>query len=160
MKSIVIASGKGGTGKTTLTAALAHLCAQRYRVVVADADVEASNLPLALHSTDVSCEAFTGGAKAQIDANACTACGLCAEVCRFDAVSPTAEGEYLIDPYRCEGCGRCERQCPASAITMKPTTVGEACRGESDVGPMAFGQLGPGEDLSGRLVTEVRRAEQ
>jgi MinD superfamily P-loop ATPase len=157
VKSVVVASGKGGTGKTTVTAALAHLSAARYRVVVADADVEASNLPLALHPHDVSCEAFTGGATADIDQEACTACGLCADVCRFDAVSLTSEGEYRIDPYQCEGCGRCERDCPSSAIAMKPSTVGEACRGQSDIGPIAFGQLGPGEDLSGRLVTEVRR---
>jgi MinD superfamily P-loop ATPase len=157
MKQVVIASGKGGTGKTTVTATLAHLSAAHYRVVVADADVEASNLPLALHPHDVSCEAFSGGATAEIDQTACTACGLCADVCRFDAVSLADTGEYRVDPFQCEGCGRCERDCPSSAIAMKPSTVGEACRGETDIGSIAFGQLGPGEDLSGRLVTEVRR---
>jgi MinD superfamily P-loop ATPase len=157
MKSIVVASGKGGTGKTTVTAALARLSAPHNRIVMADADVEASNLPLALHPRDVSCEAFAGGAKAQIDPNVCTECGVCASVCRFDAVTSTRQGAYLIDPFACEGCGRCERECPSGAITMNPTAVGEACRGMSDLGPIAFGQLGPGEDLSGRLVTEVRR---
>lgn len=155
MKAVVVASGKGGTGKTTLTAVLAHLAASKFKVVLADTDVEASNLPLALSVSDTTCETFAGGAKARIDTGACTACGLCADVCRFDAVR---EGSpvYAIDPLSCEGCGRCAITCPSGTITMTPSDVGTACTGRTPLGPIAFGQLGPGEDLSGRLVTEVR----
>jgi MinD superfamily P-loop ATPase len=155
MKAVVVASGKGGTGKTTLTAVLAHLAASRFGVVLADTDVEASNLPLALSVSDASCETFSGGAKARIDAGACTACGLCADVCRFDAVREGSSA-YAIDPLSCEGCGRCATVCPSGAIAMVPSEVGTACTGLTPLGPIAFGQLGPGEDLSGRLVTEVR----
>jgi MinD superfamily P-loop ATPase len=157
MKSVVVASGKGGTGKTTMTAAFAHLAARRLRVTVADADVEASNLSLALHVRDVSCEAFRGGSKAVIDGDACTGCGLCAGVCRFDAITQDVSGTFRVDPLACEGCGRCAFVCELGAAVMTPSTAGEACKGDSIVGPAAFGQLGPGEDLSGKLVTEVRR---
>jgi MinD superfamily P-loop ATPase len=156
-KSVVIASGKGGTGKTTVTAAFAHLAAEHHRLVVADTDVEASNLPLALHPQDVSCEAFSGGTKADIDAQICTQCGVCEDTCRFGAVSPSPQGVFRVNPFLCEGCTRCALLCPAGAVTMVPSAVGEACSGESATGPVAFGQLGPGEDLSGKLVTEVRR---
>ncbi len=156
MRSIVVASGKGGTGKTTLTAAFAHLAARDHRVVVADADVEASNLPLALRVRTDGCVAYSGGAEARIDASACSACGECETVCRFAAIAPGPDA-FAVDHLACEGCGRCARVCPSGAITMNPRIVGEACTGESEVGPAAFGQLGPGQDLSGRLVTEVRR---
>jgi MinD superfamily P-loop ATPase len=141
-----------------MTALFAHLAARRAAVVVADGDVEASNLPLALHAEGGECLAFPGGEKAEIDPAACTACGLCTEVCRFDAIAfGDASGVYRIDPFACEGCRRCARVCPSDAIAMLPSTAGEACIGASVVGPIAFGQLGPGEDLSGKLVTEVRR---
>lgn len=157
MKSIVVASGKGGTGKTTLSAVFAHLAAERFAVAVADADVEASNLPLALRATTTSCTAFPGGSKAVIDRSACDACGSCAQVCRFGAISAGESGPFVVDPFACEGCGRCATVCPHGAVAMEPSTAGEACVGESVLGPIAFGQLGPGEDLSGKLVTEVRR---
>lgn len=157
MKTVVVASGKGGTGKTTLSAVFARTASEWLAVVVADGDVEASNLPLALHTTDVSCTPFAGGSRAVIDRDACTGCNRCAHVCRFGAISPETSGKYVIDPFACEGCRRCVSSCPARAIAMVPATAGEACSGVSTVGPIAFGQLGPGEDLSGRLVTEVRR---
>jgi MinD superfamily P-loop ATPase len=157
MRTVVVASGKGGTGKTTMTAVFAHLAAAHHRVVVADADVEAANLPLALRVRDASCETFSGISKATIDVDTCTACGLCAEACRFGAVLTDPSGKCRVDPFSCEGCRACMRVCPAGAIEMTPSIAGEACRGESAVGPIAFGQLGPGEDLSGKLVTEVRR---
>jgi MinD superfamily P-loop ATPase len=156
MKSVVIASGKGGTGKTTLSALFARLTSEHMTVVV-DGDVEASNLPLALRATDASCAAFPGGARAVIDAELCTGCEVCTQVCRFQAISRSAAGVCVVDRFACEGCGCCVASCPNGAVVMKPSTAGEACLGESDVGPIAYGQLGPGEDLSGRLVTEVRR---
>jgi MinD superfamily P-loop ATPase len=157
VKSVVMASGKGGTGKTTLTAVFAHLAARRLNVAVADADVEASNLPLALHVADVACIDFPGIAKARIAVEECSVCGLCAQVCRFDAIVASPSGAHQVDPFACEGCGRCAIACPEDAVVMVPSSAGEACEGRSSVGPIAFGQLGPGEDLSGRLVTEVRR---
>ncbi|MHB0979373.1 MAG: nucleotide-binding protein [Thermoleophilia bacterium] len=157
MKSIVVASGKGGTGKTTLSAVFAHVASRRLEVVLADGDVEASNLPLALGAKGVSCTAFPGGARATIDADTCVACGLCLKACRFDAISEGLSGAFAVDPFACEGCGRCVTFCKNGAVAMEPSTAGEACVGESVVGPIAFGQLEPGQDLSGKLVTEVRR---
>jgi MinD superfamily P-loop ATPase len=156
MRTIVVASGKGGTGKTTLTAAFAHLAARDHRIVVADADVEGSNLPLALRVRTDECVAFSGGVEALVDRAACSACGECATVCRFGAIVAEQDA-YSVDSFSCEGCGRCIRVCPTAAIRMVPRDAGEACIGHSEVGPAAFGQLGPGQDLSGRLVTEVRR---
>ncbi|MHB0980655.1 MAG: nucleotide-binding protein [Thermoleophilia bacterium] len=157
MKSIVVASGKGGTGKTTLSAVFARIASRRLAVVVVDGDVEASNLPLALHVQNALCTSFPGGARATIDADACLACGLCAEVCRFDAITIDSSSACAVDRLACEGCGRCATVCTSGALVMMPSTAGEACEGMSVVGPMAFGQLRPGEDLSGKLVTEVRR---
>lgn len=157
MKSVVVASGKGGTGKTTLTAVFAHLAARHLAVAVSDADVEASNLPLALHVRDASCTDFPGLATASILPAECSECGRCVESCRFDAIALHASGSYVVDPFACEGCGRCATVCPSGAIVMAPSSAGEACRGTSVLGPIALGQLGPGQDLSGKLVTEVRR---
>ncbi len=157
MKSVAIASGKGGTGKTTLTAVLAWLAARNHPVAVADADVEASNLPLALRVRSQECSEFRGGAKAVIAPQKCSSCGLCLQVCRFQAVLRSDNGAFSVDRFSCEGCGHCALVCPTGAVTMVPASIGQACRGSSPVGPIAFGQLGPGQDLSGRLVTEVRR---
>jgi len=112
---------------------------------------------LALRVRAQECTGFQGGAKAVISPEACVSCGLCREVCRFQAVQVSASGVFHIDPLSCEGCGHCARVCPRGAVTMVPASVGQACRGVCSVGPIAFGQLGPGQDLSGRLVTEVRR---
>ncbi|NTW29179.1 MAG: P-loop NTPase [Coriobacteriia bacterium] len=157
MKTIVVASGKGGTGKTTLAALFAHLAARKRVVAVADADVEASNLPLALHAHEIMREPFVGGARAEIDSSLCRSCGLCDSVCRFGAISEGANALRVVDPWACEGCGYCARVCVAEAVRMCSSSAGIACLGESAAGPIAYGQLGPGEDLSGKLVTEVRR---
>ena len=152
-----MASGKGGTGKTTLTALFAHLASAGLRVTVADADVEASNLPLALRVGAVACETFEGGGKAVIAEDACAGWALCVDVCRFEAISALPSGSYGVDPFACEGCRRCVTVCPNGAISIHAGRAGEVCDGDSAIGPVAFGQLGPGEDLSGKLVTEVRR---
>lgn len=157
MKSIVVASGKGGTGKTTVSALFARLASECMTVVVVDADVEASNLPLALCTTDASCTAFPGGARAVIDPAMCTGCCVCMQVCRFQAVSRGPGRACVVDRFACEGCGCCAASCPNGAVVMAPSTAGEACLATSATGPIAYGRLGPGEDLSGRLVTEVRR---
>ena len=158
MRTVVIASGKGGTGKTTLTALFSRLAAGSDRVVLVDADVEASNLPLALSVEASSCESFTGGGNAWIDPLVCSGCSACEFVCRFGALSFSMEtGVFTVDPWACERCGFCVYVCPMDAVRMVDTTVGEACVGTSPVGPLAYGRLEPGQDLSGRLVSEVRR---
>jgi MinD superfamily P-loop ATPase len=160
VKSIVFASGKGGTGKTTLTALAAVMLAENHRLVLADCDVEASNLPIALSVTTTASESFSGGAEAFIDPIACRGCGVCLRACRFDAlVRPKRDEEspaYRVDPWLCEGCGACVPSCGYHAISMQKKSAGEVFAGTSAVGPVSFGQLGPGEDLSGKLVTEVR----
>ncbi|MBN2405832.1 MAG: ATP-binding protein [Coriobacteriia bacterium] len=160
MRTVVIASGKGGTGKTTLAAAFAHLAvADQREVVVADCDVEAANLPIALGASGVTCVAFGGASEAVIDPSICTVCGACANVCRFGAIGPSVSGNsvvYRVDPWACEGCGACTLVCPTDAATMRPKQAGEACSGSTKIGPIVYGNLRPGEDLSGKLVTEVR----
>lgn len=155
MKMLTVASGKGGTGKTTISALLAHLAAEELRVAVADADVEASNLPIALRVDRAACDDFDGGVKAVIDPVLCTGCGLCEPVCCFDAISPDG-AVYVVDSASCEGCTRCSYVCPVGAITLKRQVAGQVCTGMSEVGPIAYGQLRPAHDLSGKLVTEVR----
>jgi len=160
VKTVVFASGKGGTGKTTLTALAAAILAKNHRLVLADCDVEASNLPIALSVTTTASESFSGGAGAFIDPIACRGCGVCLRACRFEAlVRPEWDDEspaYRVNPWLCEGCGACVSRCSYHAISMQKKSAGEVFSGTSAVGPVSFGQLGPGEDLSGKLVTEVR----
>ncbi|MGV8083847.1 MAG: P-loop NTPase [Coriobacteriia bacterium] len=157
MKTIVVASGKGGTGKTTLSALFAHMAAQHMTVAVVDADVEGSNLPLALHAEQRQCKSFEGGSRAWINPSRCIGCGLCESVCRFGAISEAINSHRVLDRWACEGCGYCAQVCVTGAIEMQPMRAGTACLGSCETGAIAYGQLGPGEDLSGRLVTEVRR---
>ena len=163
MKRVVFASGKGGTGKTTVTALMAHLAAPDHLLAVADCDVEASNLSIALAARPTERTPFVGMPTARIDAEACRGCGACVPVCRFDAIHPgesVRSRVYEIDPWSCEGCGACVPACSDGAIVMVPSDAGEVTDGATTVGPIAYGQLAPGEDLSGKLVTEVRgRAE-
>ncbi|MDY0340357.1 MAG: ATP-binding protein [Coriobacteriia bacterium] len=162
MQRIIFASGKGGTGKTTLTALTARLLAEGGTpIALADCDVEAANLPIALGAQETSREPFAGGSKAVLDPDVCRGCGACALVCRFDALS-TDENyyrthAYVIDPWACEGCGACVPACLFDAITMVQSQAGEVISAEASIGPMVYGRLAPGEDLSGKLVTEVRR---
>jgi len=157
MKQIVILSGKGGTGKTTVAAALAHLFSQEGRVVLADADVDAPNLEIILRPEPGEPQAFIGGELARIDAERCTGCNRCAEVCRFDAVN-VADGRYSVEPLSCEGCGACATQCPAGAIEMVDRRSGYWYRSETRFGPFIHARLEPGEANSGKLVSQVRAA--
>jgi len=166
MKQIVILSGKGGTGKTTIAAALAHLASREASIVLADLDVDAANLELVLAPRALESHEFVGGKKAVIDPELCIACGTCAEVCRFEAVtspSPTQRergsgGEgYFIDPIACEGCAVCFYQCPAGAIRLEEPVVGRWFRSETRFGPLFHAQLFAGEENSGKLVTVVKQ---
>lgn len=160
MRTIVFASGKGGTGKTTMTALAAHFASEGRTIALADCDVEAANLPIALQATVTHREPFTGGARAVIDPGLCRGCGACQLACRFDAIAAGDDyfrnRTYEVDPWACEGCGACVPTCLDGAIRMERSDAGEVVSAKTSVGPLAFGRLAPGEDLSGKLVTEVR----
>ena len=156
MKQLVILSGKGGTGKTTVAAALSHLAAQETPVVLVDADVDAANLGLVLNPTRVETHEFMGGQLAIIDPGICTTCGRCAEVCRFDAIVP---GEvYRVDALACEGCASCFYQCPVNAIRMEEQHAGQWYRSDTRFGPLFHARLFAGQENSGKLVTLVKQA--
>ncbi|MFO7698368.1 MAG: ATP-binding protein [Anaerolineae bacterium] len=155
MKQMVILSGKGGTGKTTVAVALAHLMSQHHRVVVADADVDAPNMEIILRPEMGEAQPFSGGQLAVIDPDLCTSCGRCNEVCRFEAIR--VDGDvYSVDPLSCEGCGACVTQCPAGAIDMTDRQSGFWYRSETRFGTFIHARLGPGEANSGKLVSRVR----
>jgi MinD superfamily P-loop ATPase len=175
MPEILVISGKGGTGKTTLTAAFAHLAFEAGdRPVICDLDVDAPDLHLLLDPRRETTEEFVSGHEAVIDPEKCEACGLCVEVCRFDAVLRGTEAQrhkgtkeagagsagpsaYRIDPLRCEGCKLCVVKCPAGAIDFPDRMCGHWHLSDTRFGPMVHAQLLPGEENSGRLVTLLRR---
>ncbi|MBD3277992.1 MAG: P-loop NTPase [Candidatus Aegiribacteria sp.] len=159
MKQVVVLSGKGGTGKTSLAAALAHSAYREYELVLADADVDAANLEILLQPELIQEYPFTGAFKAAIDPAACTGCGICSRVCRFGAieVAQDCEGDvYRIDRISCEGCNSCLHQCPENAITSRRQVAGRRFRSESVYGPLFHAEMKAGEENSGKLVTEVK----
>ncbi len=159
MKQLVILSGKGGTGKTSVTAAFAHLAAEgEYPIpaILADADVDAANLELVLAPEMETRTDFWGGQVAQIDPQLCGSCGTCEAVCRFDAVSEN-DGEYRVDQTACDGCAACVYQCPEEAITMQPQLAGEWFRSQSRYGTLFHAALIPAQENSGKLVTIVKQ---
>ena len=156
MRTLVVASGKGGTGKTTVAAALIRIAARDLLLSIADCDVEASNLPLALRAEVTSRTPFAGRPRTVVDTRACVGCGECIDRCRFGALSLSVDGKAIIDPWLCESCGACALACEGDAIGTQAHQSGEILAADGPVGPLVFGQLRPGEDLSGKLVTCVR----
>jgi len=154
MKQIVVISGKGGTGKTVLSACFAALARN---AVLADVDVDASNLHLLLRPEIQEKHVFRSGRKAAIDAAICTGCGLCLPLCRFDALFEDPEGKARVEPLSCEGCGVCFHVCPEKAVVMEPQTAGEWYVSRTRFGPLVHARLGIAEENSGKLVTEVRK---
>ncbi|PLX15539.1 MAG: (4Fe-4S)-binding protein [Candidatus Muiribacterium halophilum] len=152
MKELVIISGKGGTGKTSLTAAFIKLMG---RCVAADCDVDAADLDLLLGSKNKSMSEFTGRKRPVIDEKKCTSCGKCYEVCEFDAIIK-GEISYNVDNYSCEGCGACYYFCPENAITFEPAKSGEVYISDTKNGPFVHARLIPGEENSGKLVIAVK----
>ena len=185
MEQIVILSGKGGTGKTTVAAALAHLAAQEASLVLADADVDAANLELVLTPTRLEEHDFIGGKVAVIDPERCTGCGLCAQVCRFEAIVeqrsrgaevqgrispapllpcspapslPRSSAPLLkVDPIACEGCAVCYYQCPVQAIRLEEPVAGRWFRSQTRFGPLFHAHLFAGQENSGKLVMIVKQ---
>ena len=158
MKQLVILSGKGGTGKTTVAAALAHLASQELSIVLADADVDAANLELVLDPTKQDIQDFRGGKLAVIDPEKCIACGICDDVCRFEAIVPGPGTEpYRVDSLACEGCAACFYQCPEEAIRMEEQRDGQWFRSDTRFGPLFHAHLFAGQENSGKLVTLVKQ---
>lgn len=161
MKQLLVLSGKGGTGKTTVAAALAHLGSQELPMVLADADVDAANLELVLEPTKLAEHDFRSGQRAVIDALACTACGVCETVCRFDAVIPPTDppfgDAYQVEGLACEGCAACFYQCPEDAIRMEEQLAGRWFRSDSRFGPLFHAHLFAGQENSGKLVALVKQ---
>ena len=153
MKQLLILSGKGGTGKTTIASAFIRLSkAEAY----ADCDVDAPNLHLITKLVSrPRTRDYYGLPKSEINTEWCTACDQCRQHCRFGAIS--TDGKYIVDPFACEGCGVCELVCPAGAVTLKPAVAGELMlyKGEGEV--FSTAQLKMGSGTSGMLVTEVKK---
>lgn len=153
MREIVVISGKGGTGKTSLTAAFADLA---QNAVVCDLDVDAADLHLLLQPENERREQFFSGHEARIDPADCTACGVCAEMCRFDAIRHDSAG-FRVDSRRCEGCKVCVAFCPAGAVSFPDKHCGEWYVGNTRFGAMVHARLLPGGENSGRLVSLLKK---
>ena len=166
MREIVVISGKGGTGKTSVCAALAHLASggrtntdnteNAHRLVICDLDVDAPDLHLLLSPSIRRREAFISGNQAEITPDKCTACGTCAKLCKFDAVQHRGDA-FTVDPLHCEGCGVCFHLCPAGAITFPERECGEWYVSDTRFGVMAHALLNPGQENSGRLVSLLKQ---
>ena len=150
MKQITVISGKGGTGKTVLTASFSALAKNK---VMADCDVDAADLHLLLHPVIKERHDFEGGITAKIDEEVCIRCRKCIDICRFDAITD----KIKVDPISCEGCALCSRICPVEAIKMEDNICGEWFVSETKYGPLIHAKLGIAEENSGKLVTKVRQ---
>jgi MinD superfamily P-loop ATPase len=150
MKELVIISGKGGTGKTSMVSAIASLAQNK---VLCDSDVDAADLHLIMAPEVIKSEVFTGGREAKIVKDKCTGCGLCLKLCRYGAISK----DYIVDTIECEGCGVCHYFCPEKAVSFEQKRCGEWFVSDTRHGPMVHARLGIAEENSGKLVTLVRR---
>jgi MinD superfamily P-loop ATPase len=155
MKEIVVISGKGGTGKTSLAASLAYILGEE--AVIADCDVDAADMHLLLSPDFGYTEDFYSGQLATIDNKACTSCGLCLQKCRFDAIETDGSG-YFVKPVDCEGCGYCARICPVDAIKMKDQISGEFYISKTRINStLVHAKLAAGAENSGKLVAKVKK---
>jgi MinD superfamily P-loop ATPase len=150
VKELVVISGKGGTGKTSLMAAFASLAENS---VLCDADVDAADLHLLMDPDIKERHDFKGGGTAIIDKDRCIECGLCRDLCRWSAISEA----FIVDDIECEGCGVCVDFCPETAIDFPVKTCGEWFISNTRFGPMVHARLGIAEENSGKLVTLVRQ---
>ncbi|MBE9512577.1 MAG: ATP-binding protein [Chloroflexi bacterium] len=150
MKEVVVLSGKGGTGKTSIVASLASLAKSK---VMVDCDVDAADLYLLLKPVAQENHEFWSGQKAVITQDRCTECGLCRELCRFEAIND----RFVVDPVSCEGCGFCYNICPVDAITMSESLSGHWFVSQTRYGPLVHARLGIAQENSGKLVALVRQ---
>jgi len=148
-KELVIISGKGGTGKTSIVASFAALAENK---IMVDCDVDAADLHLILKPEIEKTTEFYSGKTAEIVKDKCTKCGKCIEVCKFEAVS----NDFIIDEIKCEGCGACFYQCPSGAIKFEKTKSGEWFESNTRFGKLIHARLGVAEENSGKLVSEIR----
>ncbi len=153
VKEIVVISGKGGTGKTTVTAALSDIMPD---TIMVDADVDAANLYILLKPQNIKSTDFTGKAGASIDGELCTGCGLCEGLCRFNAIE-MVDGYCRVDPFSCDGCGLCNIACPLGAVKMTPQVVGKWFTAQTGPGDFVYARLIPGAENSGSLVAMVKK---
>jgi len=149
MKEIVVLSGKGGTGKTSIVGSLAALAEDK---ALADCDVDAADLHLLLSPSERMRNEFWSGQVALIDEDKCTECGLCQELCRFNAIE-----DFRVDAVSCEGCGFCFHVCPVEAITMSERMAGYWFISDTRYGPLVHARLGVAQENSGKLVAVVRQ---
>ncbi|MBN1367385.1 MAG: P-loop NTPase [Dehalococcoidales bacterium] len=149
MQEIIVLSGKGGTGKTSIVGSLAALATKK---VLADCDVDAADLHLLLSPVTKQTNEFWSGQVAHIDSDKCTQCGLCQDLCRFNAIS-----DYKVEAVSCEGCGFCSHICPVEAITMKENLSGHLFVSDTKYGPLIHAKLGIAQENSGKLVSQVRQ---
>ena len=154
MKELVVISGKGGTGKTSLAASLVVLAD---RVVVADCDVDAADLHLILAPRVKERSEFRSGHEAVIRTGDCSGCGICHDNCRFEAIERVGDSSYAVDPLACEGCGVCVHLCPERAIDFPECVCGEWMVSKTRCGPMVHARLGAAAENSGKLVSTVRQ---
>ncbi len=154
MKEITILSGKGGTGKTSITAAIAALA---QHAVFCDNDVDAADLHLLLAPEVKEENVFLSAWQAEINQDKCTGCSLCMEYCRFDAIHLQEDGRLQVNPFQCEGCKLCEKVCPAGAIVTEQSDKNFWFISDTRFGAMVHAHMGPGEENSGKLVTKVRQ---
>ena len=154
MKQLLILSGKGGTGKTTIASAFIKLANAR---AFADCDVDAPNLHLIMNQMGEPIRSdYYGLNKARINEEQCIGCGICSQNCRFDAISEK-DGVYEVDPFGCEGCSVCEALCPVKAVEMSPAIAGELMLYKKDKAVFSTAQLKMGSGTSGMLVTRVKK---
>ena len=149
MKELVVLSGKGGTGKTSIVGSFAAIAENK---VLADCDVDAADLHLLLNPTTTEEQEFWSGQVALIDEDKCTQCGLCEDICRFEAIH-----DFKVDPTSCEGCGFCYNVCPDEAIEMRDCLSGHWFISQTRYGPLVHAKLGIAEENSGKLVALVRQ---
>jgi len=150
MKELIVLSGKGGTGKTSIVGSLAALAKNK---ILTDCDVDAADLHLLLQPEAISTNEFWSGKTAVINTKRCTECGLCIDICRYGAISD----EYEVDPISCEGCGFCFNVCPVNAIEMKENLAGHWFVSNTKYGPLVHAKLGIAQENSGKLVATVRQ---
>src|SRR6056297_228665 len=153
-KQVAIISGKGGTGKTTLAGSLSVLFENH---IIADCDVDSSNMHLILKPKINETKQYKAGHKAEIVESKCIGCGKCQQVCRYNAIYKKENGKYSVDSFACEGCKACVLVCPTKAVDFVLNHPGDYFISETKYGPFVHAELKPGEEMSGGLVAQVRK---